>query len=59
MKTEREIERLVAEAVAAEREACAKLAETVGAKKEGHSIGYRSAAWEISSLIRGRGANRA
>jgi hypothetical protein len=42
-----------------EREACAKLCEMVGDKKEGHSLGYRSAAWECRDLIRGRGANRA
>ena len=57
-----EIHRLteqMAKAVADERAACAALCEMVGAKKEGHSIGYRAAAWEIAELIRGRGANRA
>ena len=48
-----------AESVSAEREACAKLCEMVGGKKEGHSLGYRSAAWECAALIRGRGANNA
>lgn len=42
-----------------EREACARLCEMVGDKKGGHSLGYRSAAWECRDLIRGRGANRA
>ena len=42
-----------------EREACAKIAQMVGDKKGAHSISYRSAAWEIRDLIRGRGANRA
>lgn len=54
----KEIERLTA-ALAAEREACAKLCEMVGDKEEGHSLGYRAAAWECRDLIRGRGANNA
>jgi hypothetical protein len=54
-----EVKRAVAEAVAAERKACADLCELVGGKKEGHSVGYRSAAWECAALIRGSGANRA
>lgn len=48
----------IAKAVADERAACIALCELVGAKKEGHSIGYRSAAWECAALIRGRGANK-
>jgi hypothetical protein len=59
MTDEYEIQQLIAEAVAAERKACADLCEMVGGKKEGHSLGYRSAAWELAELIRGRGANRA
>ena len=48
-----------AESLSAEREACAKLCEMVGDQKEGHSLGYRSAAWQCAALIRGRGANNA
>jgi|SRR5688572_8012602 len=50
----------IAEAVQQEREACRAIANMVGDKKDGgHSLGYRSAGWEIAELIKGRGANRA
>lgn len=49
----------IAKAVADEREACAALCEMVRDSKNGHSLGYRAAAWDIASLIRGRGTNNA
>ncbi len=53
-------EQRIAEAVYQEREACIAIANAVGDKKDGgHSLGYRSAGWEIAELIKGRGANRA
>lgn len=53
-------ERQLAEAVYQEREACRAIANMVGDKKDGgHSLGYRSAAWEIAELIQGRGTNNA
>ena len=43
------------DAVLAEREACAALCYSIGDKQDGgHSLGYRSAAWECAARIRAR-----
>lgn len=57
MTDEHEIKQRIAEAVAAEREACAKLCEAIGDDKK-HSKTYRSAAYDCMGLILGRGAYR-